>query len=124
MWKTGKKQSKSKSESWVLIDSGFFCIFVLYKPTNNKIMNVPFTPMRGRLLVQSIISKEQKTASGIIVPATESPDNKAKVIKVGEGMESIIGKTISYRDDAGRLVRIQGKEYLLLFENDIDGFYE
>jgi len=87
-------------------------------------MSVPFTPMRGRLLVQSIISKEQKTASGIIVPATESPDNKAIVIRVGEGMESIIGKTISYRDDAGRLVRIQGKEYLLLFENDLDGIYE
>ena len=87
-------------------------------------MSVPFTPMRGRLLVQNIISKEQTTASGIIVPATESPDNKAKVVRVGEGMDSLIGKIISYRDDAGRIVRILGKEYLLLFENDLDGIYE
>jgi len=80
--------------------------------------------MPGRILVQSIVSKEEKTNSGIILAATDAPDNKAKVVKASEGSESLEGKVISYRDEAGRPVRVQGRDYLLMYEPDIDGIYE
>ena len=87
-------------------------------------MSVAFKPTIGRLLVQNVISKEQTSPSGIIIPASGEPDNKAVVIKTGEGLEDYIGKTISYRDECGRTVKIHGRDYLLLFQNDIDGTYE
>lgn len=86
--------------------------------------DVPFKPMRGRILVENIIGGEEKTKSGLIIPASEIPDNKALVVKTGEGAEELIGQTISYRDDAGRSVRILGQDYLLMYEADIDGIYE
>jgi co-chaperonin GroES (HSP10) len=86
--------------------------------------SVPFKPMRGRILVENIMGGEETTASGLIIPASEIPDNKALVIKAGEGAESLEGSTISYRDEAGRGVRILGKDYLLMYEADIDGIYE
>lgn len=87
-------------------------------------MSVAFKPTRGRLLVERITKEEAQTTGGIIIPDLKVGDNKATVIKAGEGVESLEGKVISFRDDAGRTITIVGKEYLLLFENDIDGFYE
>jgi co-chaperonin GroES (HSP10) len=86
--------------------------------------NIPFTPTRGRLLVKALINGEQQTSSGLIIAGISDPDNVGIVMKTGLGLEELIEKKISYRDDAGRPIRVQGVDYILLFENDIDGFYE
>lgn len=87
-------------------------------------MSVPFRPTRGRILVQRV-ALEEKTASGIILPdQVRHNENRAQVVRAGEGVAIPEGSIVSYRDDAGRPVTVQGQEYLLMFENDVDGIYE
>lgn len=87
-------------------------------------MNIPFKPTRGRILVQKV-ALEEKTAGGIFIPETfRDSENRGQIVRAGEGVTIPEGSIISYRDDAGRPLTVQGQEYLLMFENDVDGIYE
>ncbi len=85
-------------------------------------MSIPFKPTRGRILVKKSTG-EQKTASGLIIPTNEK-ENRATVVKVGESVSLIEGTVISYRNEAGRGLSVNGEAYLLMYEGDVDGIYE
>ncbi|HLR42436.1 MAG TPA: co-chaperone GroES [Pseudogracilibacillus sp.] len=85
-------------------------------------------PLGDRVVIE-LVEQEETTASGIVLPgsAQEKPQ-EGKVIAVGSGA-IVDGKKVALEvkeDDhiifskfAGTEVKYQGKEYLILRENDI-----
>jgi chaperonin GroES len=86
-------------------------------------------PIRDRVVIQ-LLEAETATKSGIIIPdaATEKP-NQGKVIAAGEGriteegvvipMEVKPGDLVLFSKHAGQPVKVEGKEYQILKEDDI-----
>jgi chaperonin GroES len=91
-------------------------------------------PLQDRVLVERV-EVEEKTAGGIIIPdsATEKPDEgiikstgKGKVLKDGKVMPLEVkkGDRIIFGKYSGTDVKVDGKEYLLMREDDILGVIE
>lgn len=87
-------------------------------------MAVNIKPLADRVLIEPM-EAETKTASGIIIPdnAKEKPQ-KGKVVAVGPGTsENPItvkkGETVLYGKYAGTELKLEGKDYLIMRENDI-----
>ncbi|GEN46262.1 co-chaperone GroES [Alkalibacillus haloalkaliphilus] len=86
-------------------------------------------PLGDRVIVE-VVEQEETTSSGIVLPdsAKEKPQ-EGKVIAVGSGrvtdngdkvaLEVSEGDTVVYSKFAGTEVEKDGKEYLVLRENDI-----
>lgn len=86
-------------------------------------------PLGDRVVIE-LVETEEKTASGIVLPdsAKEKPQ-EGKVVAVGTGrvldsgervaLEVSEGDRIIFSKYAGTEVKYQGKEYLILRENDI-----
>jgi len=81
-------------------------------------------PLADRVIIEAAPA-EEKTASGIIIPDTakEKPQ-KGKVIAIGTGkkdepMTVKVGDTVLYGKYAGTEIQVDGKEYLIMRENDI-----
>jgi chaperonin GroES len=81
-------------------------------------------PLKDRVLIEPM-EAEEKTASGIIIPdsAKEKPQ-KGKVVAVGDGkkdepMTVKEGDTVVYGKYAGTELTIDGKDYLIMREDDI-----
>lgn len=93
-----------------------------------------FRPLQDRLLVERE-EEESKTKGGIIIPDTakEKP-LRAKVIAVGNGkvledgkvrpLDIKAGDTILFSKYAGTEIKIDGKEQLILREEDVLGVVE
>ena len=91
-------------------------------------------PLQDRVIVERL-AEEAKTKGGIIIPDTakEKP-MEGKVIAVGKGKTTEDGKLIKLDVKAGDLilfskyagteVKIDGKEYLIMREDDILGIVE
>ena len=91
-------------------------------------MNV--RPLHDRVLVQHLEDSEEKSGGGIIIPDTakEKPQ-RGKVTAVGNGktldngtrvaLEVKKGNQVLFGKYAGTEVKIEGKEYLILREDDI-----
>ena len=91
-------------------------------------------PLQDRVIVKRL-EEEEKTKGGIIIPDTakEKP-MEGKVIAVGKGKTTEDGKLIKLDVKAGDLilfskyagteVKIDGKEYLIMREDDILGIIE
>lgn len=91
-------------------------------------------PLHDRVLVQTLEEKETKKG-GIIIPDTakEKP-MEGKIIAVGSGkltedgkrlpLEVKKGNKIIYGKYAGTEIKIEGDEYLLMREDDIQGIIE
>jgi chaperonin GroES len=91
-------------------------------------------PLQDRVLVERL-SEETKTAGGIIIPDahTEKPA-QGKVISVGSGhrltdgtirpLDVKKGDTIIFGKYAGTEVKVEGKEFLIMKEDDILGIFE
>jgi len=91
-------------------------------------------PLQDRVIVQRI-EEEEKTKGGIIIPDTakEKPQ-EGKVIAVGKGKVSYEGKVmplsvkagdkILFGKYAGTEVKLEGKDYLIMREDDILGVVE
>ncbi|MGV6830698.1 MAG: co-chaperone GroES [bacterium] len=87
-------------------------------------MAVNIKPLADRVLIEPM-EAETKTASGIIIPdnAKEKPQ-KGKVVAVGPGTaDNPItvkkGETVLYGKYAGTELKLEGKDYLIMRENDI-----
>ena len=85
-------------------------------------MNVK--PLSDRVLIEPNPA-EEKTAGGLIIPDTakEKP-LMGKVVAAGPGtkevtMEVKVGDTVLYGKFAGTEVTVEGKEYLIMRQNDI-----
>ncbi|MBU8881303.1 co-chaperone GroES [Bacillus sp. FJAT-29790] len=86
-------------------------------------------PLGDRVIIE-LVETEEKTASGIVLPDTakEKPQ-EGNVVAVGTGrvlengervaLEVAEGNRIIFSKYAGTEVKYEGKEYLILRENDI-----
>ena len=86
-------------------------------------------PLGDRIIIE-LVESEEKTASGIVLPdsAKEKPQ-EGKVIAVGTGrvldngervaLEVSVDDRIIFSKYAGTEVKYDGKEYLIVRENDI-----
>jgi chaperonin GroES len=81
-------------------------------------------PINDRVIVKPAAA-ESKTAGGIIIPDTakEKPQ-KGKVVAVGPGKDDIKmtvkkGDTVLYGKYAGQELNHEGKDYLIMREDDI-----
>lgn len=66
--------------------------------------------------------KEQKTASGIIIPDSAKEKPKfAKIVSVSniENVEVAVGDTVYYKEFSGTETEFEGKKYLVLPYEDI-----
>ena len=91
-------------------------------------------PLPDRLLVERV-EEEEKTKGGIIIPDTakEKPA-EGKVVAVGKGkvdengkpiaMEVKKGDRILFGKYSGTEVKIDGKEYLIMREDDVLGIID
>jgi chaperonin GroES len=91
-------------------------------------------PLHDRIIVERL-EEETKTAGGIIIPDTakEKPQ-QGKVIAVGKGKKTEDGKVlpldvkvgdkILFGKYAGTEIKIEGKEYLMMREEDVLGVIE
>jgi len=92
-------------------------------------MKTNIKPLLDNILVEPL-EKEQKTPSGIVLPdsAKEKPQ-EGRVIGVGPGRFSEsgqmlkpgvrVGETVLYKKWGGNELKIDGKDYLMVKEEDI-----
>ena len=87
-------------------------------------MALKIKPLSDRVLIEPVAA-ETKTASGIFIPDTakEKPQ-KGTVVAVGNGtkdnaMTVKIGDTVLYGKYAGTELKLDGKDYLMMREDDI-----
>lgn len=92
-------------------------------------------PLGARVLVERLEEAEEKSAGGIIIPETakEKP-TEGKVVAVGSGrrledgtlvpLNVKVGDRVLYGKWGGTEVKIDGKEYLIMNEDDIYGVVE
>ncbi len=85
---------------------------------------IKLTPLKDRVLVEPH-EAEVKTTSGIIIPesAQEKPQ-KGTVVAVGEGKKDEpltvkVGDVVLYGKYAGTELKFDGKDYLIMREDDI-----
>jgi chaperonin GroES len=88
-------------------------------------------PLHDRVVIERL-EAEEKTASGIVLPgnAAEKPD-MGKVIAVGKGkllengerraLDVAVGDQVIFGKYAGQTVKLDGKEVLVMREEDIMG---
>jgi chaperonin GroES len=91
-------------------------------------------PLHDRIIVERV-EEETKTAGGLFIPDTakEKPQ-QGKVIAVGKGkvtedgkllgMDVKVGDRILFGKYAGTEIKIEGKEYLMMREDDVLGVIE
>ena len=91
-------------------------------------------PLHDRIIVERL-EEETKTAGGIIIPDTakEKPQ-QGKVIAVGKGKKTEDGKVlpldvkvgdrILFGKYAGTEIKLDGKEFLMMREDDVLGVIE
>lgn len=88
-------------------------------------------PLQDRILVERV-QAEQKTASGIIIPdAAKEKPQEGHVVGVGNGKildsgtvmkpDVKVGDTVLFGKYSGTEVKVEGKEFLILREDDILG---
>ncbi|WP_294821207.1 co-chaperone GroES [uncultured Flavobacterium sp.] len=87
-------------------------------------MALNIKPLHDRVLVEPVAAETQ-TASGIFIPDTakEKPQ-KGIVVAVGNGtkdqeMTVAVGDTVLYGKYAGTELKFEGKDYLMMKEEEI-----
>lgn len=91
-------------------------------------------PLHDRIIVERL-EEETKTAGGLIIPDTakEKPQ-QGKVIAVGKGkktedgkilpLDVKVGDKILFGKYAGTEIKVDGREYLMMREEDVLGVVE
>jgi len=91
-------------------------------------------PLHDRIIVERL-EEETKTAGGLIIPDTakEKPQ-EGKIVAVGKGKKTEDGKVLPldvkagdkvlFGKYAGTEIKVEGKEYLMMREDDILGVVE
>jgi chaperonin GroES len=87
-------------------------------------MSLNIKPLSDRVLIEPVAA-ETKTASGIFIPDTakEKPQ-KGIVVAVGNGSKDYdmtvkVGDTVLYGKYAGTELKFEGKDYLIMKEEEI-----
>ncbi len=96
--------------------------------------NLNVRPLHDRILVRRM-AEEEKTAGGIIIPDTakEKPQ-RGEVVATGKGRVNEEGKQISlevkvgdrvlFSKYSGTELKLEGKEYLMMREEDVLGIIQ
>ena len=96
-------------------------------------MNV--RPLRDRIVVERLEQSEQRSTGGILIPDTarEKPQ-QGRVVAVGKGrvtdkgdvlpLDVKIGDVVLFSQYAGSDIKIEGKEYLIIREDEVLGVTE
>ena len=91
-------------------------------------------PLHDRIIVERL-EEETKTASGIIIPdsAKEKPQ-QGNVVAIGKGkvtedgkvlpLDVKVGDKVLFGKYAGNDIKLDGKEYLMMREDDVLGVVE
>jgi chaperonin GroES len=97
-------------------------------------MDMTMRPLRDRILVERIEEKEQRVG-GIIIPdsAKEKPQ-QGRVVAVGKGrvndkgevfpLDVAAGDVVLFGKYSGSEIKIEGREYLILREEEVLGVIE
>lgn len=87
---------------------------------------IPYKPLGTRVVMEKISSMEKKTEAGIIIPETVNAKFKsAKIVKCGPEVKTLKeGDIVSYSIEPTREISVQGKQYFLMYEVEIDGVFE
>ena len=92
-------------------------------------------PLRDRVLIERLEEAEQKSIGGILIPDTarEKPQ-QGRVIAAGKGrvndkgevfpLDVKEGDTVLFGKYAGNEIKIEGREYLIIREDEILGVTE
>ena len=92
-------------------------------------------PLRDRVLLERVVEAEEQKIGGIIIPDTakEKPQ-QGKVIAVGSGrvndkgevlpLDVKAGDTVLFGKYSGSEIKVDGKEYLIVREDEILGVVE
>lgn len=90
----------------------------------------------GNKIILEAVSKEEKTKSGIIIPDTVDKDKpeQGKVLAVGPGkmdqngkrvpIDVKVGDTVLFSKYSPTEIKIEGKEYLVVSDEDIMAIVE
>ena len=96
-------------------------------------MTIEFKPLGDNVLIDYGDEKEEKTKGGIIMTTRERPQQGTVVAcgkgkKLGDGerspMSVKVGDEVKFAAFAGKEVKVEGKEYFLMPETDIQGILE
>jgi chaperonin GroES len=103
-------------------------VLIILKQGIRRVLYV-LKPLGDRLIIE-LVEKEEKTSSGIVLPdsAKEKPQ-EGRVVAVGSGkltdkgeriaIEVAEGNSVVFSKYAGTEVKYDGKEYLILREDDV-----
>lgn len=92
-----------------------------------------FIPLRNRLLVRVDKTGDVKTASGVIIPATASPNViiYGDVIAIGEGrltdegklipMKCKVGDKVAFSNYSGGSITLNEEKLMTISEDDVTG---
>jgi chaperonin GroES len=92
-------------------------------------------PLRDRVLLERVVEESEQRVGGIIIPDTakEKPQ-QGKVIAVGSGrvndkgdvlpLDVKAGDTVLFGKYSGSEIKVDGKEYLIVREDEILGVVE
>ena len=96
-------------------------------------MSITFKPLSDNVLIDYEEKDEEKTKGGIIMTTRERPQ-QGIAVAVGPGRKSTTGERISmtvkegdevkFAAFAGTEIKVDGKEYFLMPETDIQGIIE
>ena len=97
-------------------------------------MSITFKPLSDNVLIDYEEKDEEKTKGGIIMTSRERPQ-QGTVVAVGPGRKSYttgermpmvvkVGDEVKFAAFAGREIKVDGKEYFLMPETDIQGIIE
>lgn len=93
-------------------------------------MSIDFKPLNDRVLVEMVLADE-KTEAGLFLPeqAREKP-TRARVVAVGDGgyinghfrpTQLKVGDTVLMGKFAGSQIKIDGRDYVIVLEDDVFG---
>ncbi len=92
-------------------------------------------PLHDRVLLERVVAESEEKVGGIIIPDTakEKPQ-QGKVIAVGNGrvtdkgdvlpLDVKVGDTVLFGKYSGAEIKLEGKDYLIVREDEILGVVE
>lgn len=96
-------------------------------------MTIEFKPLSNYVLIDYGDVSEEKTKGGIILTGRERPQQGIVVahgegLKIGDGVRNPmtvkVGDKVKFAHRAGREIKVEGKDYFLMPEGDIQGILE
>lgn len=89
-----------------------------------------FKPFKGKVLLKLVTSEEYTTEGGLVIPVLPEEfltreTRTAHVLACGDECEELkVGDKVALSRYAGKVIKIEGQEYISVLESEIYGIYE